>query len=95
MKLTLVTKEGRTIGYFKPKEAMTALAHSTIADVKVHGNMRRITLANDEIYVLSNVNKEIGSEVSNICPVCNRGDVVFSGGCNTCNVCGCQLKCGL
>lgn len=39
--------------------------------------------------------REIGVEVGDICPICNEGTVVESGGCNTCNNCNAQLKCGL
>lgn len=37
----------------------------------------------------------IGSEVGDTCPVCREGEVMELGGCNTCNSCGAQLKCGL
>ncbi|WP_416828481.1 vitamin B12-dependent ribonucleotide reductase [Ectobacillus polymachus] len=37
----------------------------------------------------------IGSEVGDTCPVCLKGEVKEIGGCNTCNNCGVQLKCGL
>jgi ribonucleoside-diphosphate reductase alpha chain len=39
--------------------------------------------------------REIGVEVGDICPICSEGTVVESGGCNTCNNCNAQLKCGL
>ena len=39
--------------------------------------------------------KQVGSEVGNTCPVCRVGVVIDAGGCNTCNSCGAQLKCGL
>ncbi len=39
--------------------------------------------------------REIGVEVGDMCPICNEGTVVESGGCNTCNNCNAQLKCGL
>ncbi len=39
--------------------------------------------------------REIGVEIGDICPICNEGTVVESGGCNTCNNCNAQLKCGL
>jgi ribonucleoside-diphosphate reductase alpha chain len=41
------------------------------------------------------LDREIGSEVGNICPICLEGVVIESGGCNTCQNCGAQLKCGL
>jgi len=36
-----------------------------------------------------------GSEVGDTCPVCRTGTVIEAGGCNTCENCGAQLKCGL
>ncbi|WP_141431927.1 vitamin B12-dependent ribonucleotide reductase [Bacillus sp. 03113] len=36
-----------------------------------------------------------GNEIGNKCPVCRKGEVIDAGGCNTCNNCGVQLKCGL
>ncbi len=39
--------------------------------------------------------RDIGAEVGDICPICNEGTVMDIGGCNTCNNCNAQLKCGL
>lgn len=39
--------------------------------------------------------KEYGTEVGDICPICKEGTVEDLGGCNTCTNCGAQLKCGL
>jgi ribonucleoside-diphosphate reductase alpha chain len=36
-----------------------------------------------------------GSEIGDTCPICRKGEVIDAGGCNTCNNCGSQLKCGL
>lgn len=36
-----------------------------------------------------------GNEIGETCPICQIGTVVDAGGCNTCNNCGAQLKCGL
>ena len=41
------------------------------------------------------LDREVGVEVGNICPICNEGQVIKIGGCNTCNNCNAQLKCGL
>lgn len=41
------------------------------------------------------IGKDIGVEIGNLCPICNEGEVIDSGGCNTCSNCGAQLKCGL
>ncbi len=49
----------------------------------------------DTIQELRSTNVKIGSEVGNTCPVCRKGEVKEMGGCNTCDNCGAQLKCGL
>lgn len=36
-----------------------------------------------------------GNEVGDTCPICRKGEIIDAGGCNTCNNCGAQLKCGL
>lgn len=54
-----------------------------------------------KVYVLNTISElgstsvEIGSEVGNTCPVCRKGKVREIGGCNTCDNCNIQLKCGL
>ncbi|MBF0709234.1 vitamin B12-dependent ribonucleotide reductase [Alkalihalobacillus hwajinpoensis] len=49
----------------------------------------------DTITDLRSTDVTIGSEVGNTCPVCRKGQVKEIGGCNTCDNCGAQLKCGL
>ncbi|MGG1686628.1 vitamin B12-dependent ribonucleotide reductase [Pseudalkalibacillus sp. NRS-1564] len=49
----------------------------------------------DTITDLRSTDVTIGSEVGNTCPVCRKGQVKEMGGCNTCDNCGAQLKCGL
>ncbi|MGL5979084.1 MAG: vitamin B12-dependent ribonucleotide reductase [Erysipelotrichaceae bacterium] len=39
--------------------------------------------------------RNIGSEIGDICPICLEGVVEEIGGCNTCTNCNAQLKCGL
>src|SRR5699024_923179 len=36
---------------------------------------------------------EVGIEIGDKCPICRDGTVIESGGCNTCDTCGTQLKC--
>lgn len=49
----------------------------------------------DTINELRSTNVTFGSEVGDTCPICRKGEVKDIGGCNTCNNCGAQLKCGL
>ncbi len=39
--------------------------------------------------------RNIGTEIGDICPICLEGVVEEIGGCNTCTNCNAQLKCGL
>lgn len=69
-------------------------------------NSQVLTLSNEEqtsnfeskketIIEKENNNENIGIEVGQTCPVCRAGKVITSGGCNTCDSCQTQLKCGL
>ncbi|MCA0991013.1 vitamin B12-dependent ribonucleotide reductase [Pseudalkalibacillus hwajinpoensis] len=49
----------------------------------------------DTITDLRSTDVTIGSEVGNTCPVCRKGQIKEIGGCNTCDNCSAQLKCGL
>lgn len=49
----------------------------------------------DTIQDLRMTSVTIGSEIGNTCPVCRKGTVKEIGGCNTCDNCNAQLKCGL
>jgi len=49
----------------------------------------------DTIQDLRSTSVTIGSELGNTCPVCRKGQVLEIGGCNTCDNCNAQLKCGL
>lgn len=57
------------------------------------GNCENCTCYEEE--VASEAASTIGVEDGNTCPICLVGIVVESGGCNTCNNCHAQLKCGL
>lgn len=41
------------------------------------------------------LDRKIGTDVGDICPICKEGTVEDLGGCNSCTNCGAQLKCGL
>lgn len=49
----------------------------------------------ETIQDLRSTDVTIGSEIGDTCPVCRKGKVKEIGGCNTCDNCGAQLKCGL
>jgi len=62
--------------------------------VEVTKEERKVVLI-DTIQDLRSTDVTIGSEIGNTCPVCRKGKVMEIGGCNTCDNCGAQLKCGL
>ncbi len=49
----------------------------------------------DTIQDVRSTDVTVGSEIGDTCPVCRKGKVKEIGGCNTCDNCGVQLKCGL
>ncbi|OAK75332.1 vitamin B12-dependent ribonucleotide reductase [Lederbergia galactosidilytica] len=49
----------------------------------------------ETIQDLRSTSVTFGSEVGDTCPVCRKGNVKDIGGCNTCDNCNAQLKCGL
>lgn len=49
----------------------------------------------DTINEVRSTDVNVGSEVGETCPLCRQGEMIDAGGCNTCNNCGAQLKCGL
>lgn len=44
---------------------------------------------------LEQTNVKYGNEIGDVCPICRKGKVTDRGGCNECDNCGAQLKCGL
>lgn len=49
----------------------------------------------ETIPALNATNVTYGAEVGETCPICRAGTVEDIGGCNTCDSCQAQLKCGL
>ncbi len=49
----------------------------------------------ETIQDLRSTDVTVGSEIGDTCPICRKGKVKEIGGCNTCDNCGAQLKCGL
>lgn len=62
---------------------------------KVNLKEKQTVVLVDTIQDLRSTSVTIGSEVGNTCPVCRKGEVKEIGGCNTCDNCHAQLKCGL
>ncbi len=64
-------------------------------EVERTGN-KKIDASNNEKPLKSDrQDRNIGVEDGDICPICLEGTVQKLGGCNTCNNCNVQLKCGL
>jgi ribonucleoside-diphosphate reductase alpha chain len=54
----------------------------------------------EEVDVQEEINKpqeerKVGTDIGDICPICQIGTVIESGGCHTCDNCQAQLRCGL
>lgn len=49
----------------------------------------------DTIMELDSTSVKVGSDIGDTCPICRKGEVRDIGGCNTCDNCGAQLRCGL
>jgi ribonucleoside-diphosphate reductase alpha chain len=64
-------------------------------DKHEHDKVKQHVVLVDTISDLRSTDVTIGSEVGNTCPICRKGKVKEIGGCNTCDNCNAQLKCGL
>ena len=62
--------------------------------VKVEVN-RQDEDKNKEFLRADRQDRNIGTELGDICPICLEGTVEEIGGCNTCTNCNAQLQCGL
>lgn len=63
-------------------------------NIETDDNTGKTFLVNT-IAELKNTDVTYGSEVGDTCPICRKGRVIEAGGCNTCDNCNAQLKCGL
>ncbi len=61
-----------------------------LSDVHIESSAEEVI---DQVFDI--INDNIGVEHGQTCPVCKAGTVIESGGCNTCNNCKIQLKCGI
>ena len=59
------------------------------------GNTDRELLYGKDLYVITKSNKVKGTEINDICPLCEGGIIEDIGGCSTCTKCGFQTHCGL
>lgn len=62
------------------EEFVTELGSTSVADQKSDNDVK---------------SQRVGVEDGDLCPICNIGTVREHGGCNTCDNCKSQLKCGL
>ncbi|MFD1707697.1 vitamin B12-dependent ribonucleotide reductase [Siminovitchia sediminis] len=68
---------------------------NTFEEEKIEKQPERPVVLVDTIQDLRSTSVTIGSEIGNTCPVCRKGEVKEIGGCNTCDNCNAQLKCGI
>lgn len=80
----------------RDSQVLTLSAEENSNEVKevVKEEARKVVLV-ETIKDLRSTNVTYGSEIGDTCPVCRKGEVKEHGGCNTCDNCGAQLKCGL
>ena len=92
-----IIKEGQPSIFVKdPKKVIDFLPQNdTILSVRIKDEGRNILYADAGWYKIEKTNAKKGIYAGNICTICEQGEVVDSGGCATCSLCGAQLKCGL
>ena len=93
-----IYKDNRTIKYVSDvRDIQKYLPNDeTLLSVKMISDKHRKMLYSESgWYHIEKSNKEKGIYNGNICPVCESGEMVDMGGCQTCNGCGSQLKCGI
>lgn len=66
----------------------------TFTEIEVSAELNDETIKTNKTN-LNPVERKVGGDVGNICPVCEAGTLIDSGGCVTCSNCGVQTKCGL
>lgn len=67
-----------------------------LTDLGIEIEEKNVQKEKDEINPpTTKANRNIGTEIGDICPICLEGTVEDIGGCNTCTNCNAQLKCGL
>ncbi|MBS4173440.1 vitamin B12-dependent ribonucleotide reductase [Bacillus sp. FJAT-49736] len=81
----------------RDSQVLTLKAEENQIDEDIHSHQQEkpAVVLVDTIQDLRSTSVTIGSEIGNTCPVCRKGTVKEIGGCNTCDNCNTQLKCGL
>lgn len=64
-----------------------------VADVVVESTPEEVSVATIE--TVSTTGQKLGTDVGDLCYVCETGTLRDAGGCATCDNCGSQTKCGL
>ena len=94
-KITKIKKEGKPNIYVEDsKDILKFLPSTPLLSMRMYGS-NRIMVYDDGEYMISISDKVKGIYAGNICTICGNGEVVDMGGCATCSLCGCQLKCGI
>lgn len=78
----------------RDSQVLTLKAEENSHQEEHHHDIPKVVLV-ETIQDLRSTDVTIGSEIGDTCPVCRKGKVKEIGGCNTCDNCGAQLKCGL
>lgn len=78
----------------RDSQVLTLKAEENSHKEEHHHDKPKVVLV-ETIQDLRSTDVTIGSEIGDTCPVCRKGKVKEIGGCNTCDNCGAQLKCGL
>lgn len=79
----------------RDSQVLTLKAEDNTAETSEQLQFSEPVVLVDTIQDLRSTSVTFGSEVGDICPVCRKGNVKDIGGCNTCDNCNAQLKCGL
>lgn len=66
----------------------------TQMDLELEENEPKVYVM-DTIPELTSTSVNYGSDLGDTCPICRSGQVRDIGGCNTCDNCGAQLRCGI
>lgn len=79
----------------RDSQVLTLKAEDNQMEASEQLEFKQTVVLVDTIQALRSTSVTIGSELGNTCPVCRKGQVMEIGGCNTCDNCNAQLKCGL